>query len=288
MATNSPHGHRSAGKVIAGITTIAAAAFLLVSGVVTVIQGISALSNDRMVVAVPDYVYRFNSTAWGWIHIILGILVVAVALGLFSGVMWARVGAIVIASLSIVTMFLWLPHSPVWAIVVIALDIVVIWGVATWENPRTRTREMPAVLGGLPAQREPGRLWPEPSEWLPGFPSWAPLRPVFGGQPIRLEDEMKDGRYQVRAELPGIDAAKDVDITARDGVLTIRAHRSGSRESDGRSEFSYGSLVRSVSLPPGANEDDITATYDKGILTVSMGVSEPGRATKRVQVQSAT
>ena len=128
MARNSPHGHRSAGQVIAGITTVAAAAFLLVSGVVTIIQGISALSNDQMVGAVPDYAYRFNGTAWGWIHIILGILVVAVALGLFSGAMWARVGAIVIASLSIVTMFLWLPHSPVWAIVVIALDIVVIRG----------------------------------------------------------------------------------------------------------------------------------------------------------------
>ena len=57
-------------------------------------------------------------------------------------------------------------------------------------------------MSGLPAQREPGRLWPELSEGLPGFPSWATLRPVFGGQPIRLEDQMKDGRYQIRAELP--------------------------------------------------------------------------------------
>lgn len=286
MATNLPHGHRSASQVIAGITSIAAAAFLLVSGVVTIIQGISALANDRMVVAAPDYVYRFNGAAWGWIDIVLGIIVVAVAVGLFWGTTWARVGAIVIASVSIVTMFLWLPHAPVWAIVVIALDILVIWAVSTWENPRTRASETPTAMSGVPAQHEPGRPWPEPSEWFPGFPSWATLRPVFGGQPIRLEDEMKDGRYQIRAELPGIDPAKDVEITTRDGVLTIRAHRSGSKEADGRSEFGYGSFVRSVSLPPGANEDDITATYDKGILTVSVGLSGPGRTGKRVEVQS--
>jgi HSP20 family protein len=70
--------------------------------------------------------------------------------------------------------------------------------------------------------------------------------------------------------------------------LTIREQRSGSKESNGRSEFSYGSFVRSVSLPPGAKEDDITATYDKRIPTISVGVSEPRHAGKRVQVQTGT
>ncbi|HYB38233.1 MAG TPA: Hsp20/alpha crystallin family protein [Mycobacterium sp.] len=102
---------------------------------------------------------------------------------------------------------------------------------------------------------------------------------------IRIEDQMEDGRYVVHAEIPGIDPAKDVDITMCDGRLTIKAERTVKSESKGRSEFCYGSFVRSVTLPPGINEDDVTATYDKGILTVSVGVSEA--AEKHVAVQPA-
>jgi HSP20 family molecular chaperone IbpA len=102
---------------------------------------------------------------------------------------------------------------------------------------------------------------------------------------MRLEDEMKDGRYEVRAEIPGIDSAKDVDITVRDGQLTIKAERSEKKEFNGRSEFSYGSFVRTVSLPVGANEDDITARYDDGILTVSVAISEAKPTEKRVPIQ---
>ncbi len=109
---------------------------------------------------------------------------------------------------------------------------------------------------------------------------------MFESHAIRLEDEMEDGHYVVRAELPGIDPAKDVDITVRDGRLTIKAERSEKKESKGRSEFSYGSFVRSATLPAGANEEDIKATYDKGILTVSVAVAEPKTAEKRIEIQS--
>ncbi len=88
----------------------------------------------------------------------------------------------------------------------------------------------------------------------------------------------------VRAELPGIDPAKDVDITVHNGRLTIKAERSEKKESKGRSEFSYGSFVRSVTLPAGADEDDITATYDKGILTVAVKVEEAKPAGKRIEI----
>jgi len=107
---------------------------------------------------------------------------------------------------------------------------------------------------------------------------------MFDTRLMRLEDEMTDGRYEVRAEIPGIDPAKDVDITVRDGQLTIKAERSEKKEFDGRSEFSYGSFIRTVSLPSGADEDDIKATYDKGILTVSVGISKTAPAEKHVQV----
>lgn len=141
----------------------------------------------------------------------------------------------------------------------------------------------------LPARRQPRSLLPELSELFSGFPSWAGRWPPIEGHLIRLEDQMEDGHYVVRAELPGIDPAKDVDITVCDGQLTIRAERTEKQEVKGRSEFSYGSFVRSVTLPAGANEEDISATYDNGILTVSVAVAEPAvPAEKHITVQAAS
>jgi len=142
-------------------------------------------------------------------------------------------------------------------------------------------------MSTLAVRRQPRSLFPEFSELFAGFPAFAGLRPVLDTRVMRLEDEMKDGRYVVRAEMPGVDPAKDVDITVRDGQLSIKAERSEKKDFDGRSEFSYGSFVRTVSLPAGADENDIKATYDKGILTVSVAVSEPKPAERRVQIQSA-
>ncbi len=141
-------------------------------------------------------------------------------------------------------------------------------------------------MSKLVAQQRPRSFFPELSELFEGFPSWATLRPAFGTHLIRVEDEMKDGSYQIRAEIPGVDPAKDVEITVRDGLLTIKAERTEKSESNARSEFSYGSFARSVTLPRGADEDAITASYDKGILTVSVPVSADKPAAKRVEVKS--
>jgi HSP20 family protein len=142
-------------------------------------------------------------------------------------------------------------------------------------------------MSTLPAQRRSRPLFPEISELLAGFPSWVNFRPGVEGQIMRLEDEMKDGTYELRAEIPGVDPAKDVDITVRDGQLTIKAERSEKKESNGRSEFSYGSFIRSVTLPPGSDEDAIKASYDKGILTVSVPVVRAEPTEKHVEVQTA-
>lgn len=138
----------------------------------------------------------------------------------------------------------------------------------------------------LPVRRRARSHFPELSEWFAGFPTFAGLQPVLGNRMMRLEDETKEGSYEVRAELPGIDPAKDVDITVRDGLLTIKAERSEKKEFDGRSEFAYGSFERTVTLPSGAQEDDIKATYDKGILTVSVPLAEAKPAEKRIKIQS--
>ena len=99
---------------------------------------------------------------------------------------------------------------------------------------------------------------------------------------------MKDGNYEVRAEIPGVDPGKDVDITVRDGVLTIKAERTEKKESNGRSEFSYGSFIRSVTLPAGADEDAIKASYDNGILTVQCPYKAVEAAEKHVSVSPGT
>jgi len=136
----------------------------------------------------------------------------------------------------------------------------------------------------LAVQRQSRPLLPELSELFNGFPTFAGLRPFFDNHLLRLEDETREGLYQVRAELPGIDPVEDIEVTVRDGQLTIKAERSQSNETNGRSEFSYGSFERTVTLPVGADEDDINATYDRGILTVSVPLSDETSSAKHVEV----
>ena len=140
----------------------------------------------------------------------------------------------------------------------------------------------------LPVRRQPRSLFPEFADLFDGFPTFAALRPLAENHLIRVEDEVSDGAYIVRAEMPGLDMTKDVDVTVRDGELTIKAERSEKKESKGRSEFTYGSFVRTISLPQNANEDDIKATYDKGILTVTVELPKTEeKPEKRVEVQTA-
>ncbi|MGW6118160.1 DUF7144 family membrane protein [Nocardia sp. NPDC055165] len=117
-------------------TSIGAAILLLVVAVLSVLQGIAAVAKDDLFVVGIDYVYEFDTTTWGWIHIIGGIVLAVSAVGLMGGATWARIVAVVIASLSIIANFLWLPYYPAWSILIIVLDVVVIWAVTTW-NPRT-------------------------------------------------------------------------------------------------------------------------------------------------------
>ncbi|WP_410877315.1 hypothetical protein [Nocardia sp. A7] len=124
--------HRVRDGIAAG-TSIGAGILLAVVGVLQILQGISAVANDDLIVVGPQYTYQFDLTSWGWWHIILGALAVIVAIGLLAGQTWGRVSAMVIAALSIIANFLWLPYYPWWSILIIAVDIVVIWAVATWR-----------------------------------------------------------------------------------------------------------------------------------------------------------
>ncbi|TYQ11007.1 UNVERIFIED_ORG: hypothetical protein L601_000200001310 [Gordonia westfalica J30] len=134
-APGEERGTLSAKQGIAAGTSIGAAIILIVVGVVQLAQGIAAVTEDEVFIRGVEYVYKFDFTTWGWIHIVLGAIAIIVGAGLVGGAGWARFTAIVIAGLSIIANFLWLPYYPWWSILVIALDVVVIWAVSTW-NPR--------------------------------------------------------------------------------------------------------------------------------------------------------
>ena len=88
-----------------------------------------ALINDQFFVFGREYVFKFDVTTWGWIHLILGVLVALAGFALFQGAVWARTVAVVLACLSILTSFLWMPFYPVWSLTLIAFDVWVIWAV---------------------------------------------------------------------------------------------------------------------------------------------------------------
>ncbi|HEY9264600.1 MAG TPA: Hsp20/alpha crystallin family protein [Mycobacterium sp.] len=119
---------------------------------------------------------------------------------------------------------------------------------------------------------------------LDGLPAFAALRPLLDSRTIRVEDELYEDMYEVRAELPGVDPDDDIEVTVRDGRLTITAERARPGENAGRSEFTYGSLTRTLVLPDGADPDDVNATYDRGILTVLVPLSDEHRLEKHIEV----
>ncbi|RDI49674.1 DUF7144 family membrane protein [Nocardia mexicana] len=124
-----PEAHRT--EVPGGV--LAAAILLITVGALDILQGISAVGADQLYFVGVEYVYQFDTTAWGWIHIAVGIVLALTGIGLMSGTAWARIAALLVASLSIIANFMSLPYYPAWSIVILVLDVVVIWAVATWH-----------------------------------------------------------------------------------------------------------------------------------------------------------
>jgi HSP20 family protein len=104
-----------------------------------------------------------------------------------------------------------------------------------------------------------------------GWPSAVPWHRE-DAHALRIEDRLDEDRYVVRAEIPGIDPDKDVRITVEHGVLTLSVERRESSRTATRTEFRYGSLLRRVTLPRGADEQNVVATYGDGILEVTVPI----------------
>jgi hypothetical protein len=115
----------------AGGISIFAGAALLTVGLFQFLEGVSAAAKDDVFVTTRNYVFEFDLTTWGWIHIVLGIVVAVVGGAILAGQRWALVAGVVLAMVSALMNFLWLPYYPAWAILIIALDIAVIWALST-------------------------------------------------------------------------------------------------------------------------------------------------------------
>lgn len=112
---------------------------LLVDGVIAVLKGIAGIADNDAYARLGDYVYKFDTSAWGWIHLLLGIVLAVVGWGILKSAPWARVTGVALAGLSIIVNFMWLPYAPLWALVSIALGVFVIWALCTSTPEHART-----------------------------------------------------------------------------------------------------------------------------------------------------
>jgi len=104
-----------------------AASMLILIGVFQALAGVVAIANDNFYVVARNYTFDLDVTAWGWIHLILGLAILTIGIFLFRRATWAGVAAIAFAMVSALSNFFFIPYYPIWALVLIALDVWVIW-----------------------------------------------------------------------------------------------------------------------------------------------------------------
>jgi hypothetical protein len=113
------------GWAVGGITF--AGTMLILIGMFQVIDGIAAIANDEFFLVGQNYTFNLDTSAWGWIHLLLGIGLMIAGWSIFAGRTWAAVVALTLAMLSAVANFFFIPYYPFWAILIIALNCWVIW-----------------------------------------------------------------------------------------------------------------------------------------------------------------
>jgi hypothetical protein len=130
MAVDQPE-YRGAedpgGAALGGV--LFAASMMVLIGVFQAIAGLAAIIDDEFYVVAPNYTYDIDVTGWGWIHLIIGVVVFVGGLALFQRRVWAGYLAVALAVVSAIANFFFIPYYPFWAIVVIAIDVFVIWAI---------------------------------------------------------------------------------------------------------------------------------------------------------------
>ena len=113
-----------------GFTAFAALMMVLI-GFFQALMGLAAILNQNLYVTTEDYVFAFDVSTWGWIQLIIGVLVLGAGIGIFSNANWARAVGVIVAVISAVEAFLFIPYQPVWSVVIVALSVGVIWALTT-------------------------------------------------------------------------------------------------------------------------------------------------------------
>ncbi|WP_433505440.1 DUF7144 family membrane protein [Pseudonocardia halophobica] len=123
-----------AGTEFATTFALLAAVLMMLGGACGVLTGIAAVVHDEVFVRTPQYTYALDLTAWGWTHLILAVLLGAAGAGVLWGATWARAVGITVAALNLVAQFAFLPYFPIWGLVLIALNLIVIWALASYRG----------------------------------------------------------------------------------------------------------------------------------------------------------
>lgn len=127
MSHTTPGRTRPRSPLMAAGTVAFAGVMLTAVAAFQIIEGIAAIASDKVYLSGISYTYELDVTTWGWIHLVLGLLGMTIGIGILGGQPWALLGGIVIAFLSALTNFVFLPYYPFWTIVVLAFDALVIW-----------------------------------------------------------------------------------------------------------------------------------------------------------------
>jgi hypothetical protein len=130
--------------------TIFAAVMMIMVGAWQALQGLIGIFENEFYVATRNYLFQFDATTWGWIHLVVGLVVAFAGWGLLSGQTWARVVGITLAAISATTNFFFIPYYPFWSILIVAVDIFVIWALAAHGG---ELKELDATDSGYRARR---------------------------------------------------------------------------------------------------------------------------------------
>jgi HSP20 family protein len=144
------------------------------------------------------------------------------------------------------------------------------------------------IMAKLPRPQAPARfraMFPDLADWLES--PWTGPPPFMVAQTFRVEEMVRDNRYVIRAELPGLDPEKDIEVTVEGRTLTIHAERRQEDSEPYRSEFRYGSLTRQFRLPARVDAKDVAARYEKGVLEVSVPAREVRPEGVRIAIENA-
>lgn len=107
--------------------TMFASIMMIIMGFWWIVTGIVAIAKDEFFVITQEWIFEFDVTAWGWIHLILGIVILAAGFGLYTAQVWARTVGVIIAAISALVAFAWMPYYPIWGIIFVAVSVAVIW-----------------------------------------------------------------------------------------------------------------------------------------------------------------